>query len=381
MFYLFDPNLYLNKQVILNEFKNIYSLKKKARLKIDLTYLIFLIPYFVIFFFFFLTMLDLRNPYSAEFVRDSVEFLVVLGHLLINLIFVSLAINTYRVSWTFKNSFRCFFTFCFVFIGLIFLVQTLERSFLVAFPSNSMFKYIISRYNSEEPNLLKLLLYQQNITSNNFNFIKESLKFEVALFYTQIVTAFTFHWIIVLARRLIFLYELQFSAEEIAEYLVNPENESQFEDEAFKRFLVSDKSKILKNIPNKNIGLFTKYNSKKNKVFLEKIVGNEEKNNFKPISFLRENNFLARNQRNYYSQSEEILENVRLIIARQLKIDSCEVSYESNLESDLSIDVVDITKIINDLSDFFELEISKEIFESFDKVSDIVNFIEKQVAS
>ena len=381
MFYLFDPNLYLNKQVILNEFKNIYSLKKKARLKIDLTYLIFLIPYFVIFFFFFLTMLDLRNPYSAEFVRDNVEFLVVLCHLLIDLIFVSLAINTYRVSWTFKNSFRCFFTFCFVFIGLIFLVKTLERSFLVAFPSNSMFKYIISRYNSEEPNFLKLLLYQQNITSNNFYFIKESLKFEVALFYTQIVTAFTFHWIIVLARRLIFLYELQFSAEEIAEYLVNPENESQFEDEAFKRFLVSDKSKILKNIPNKNIGLFTKYNSKKNKVFLEKIVGNEEKNNFKPISFLRENNFLARNQRKYYSQSEEILENVRLIIARQLKIDSCEVSYESNLESDLRIDVVDITKIINDLSDFFELEISKEIFESFDKVSDIVNFIEKQVAS
>ena len=114
---------------------------------------------------------------------------------------------------------------------------------------------------------------------------------------------------------------------------------------------------------------------------MEKIVGNEEKNNFNPISFLRENNFLARNQRKYYSQSEEILENVRLIIARQLKIDSCEVSYESNLESDLRIDVVDITKIINDLSDFFELEISKEIFESFDKVSDIVNFIEKQVAS
>ena len=272
MFYLFDPNLYLNKQVILNEFKNIYSLKKKARLKIDLTYLIFLIPYFVIFFFFFLTMLDLRNPYSAEFVRDNVEFLVILCHLLIDLIFVSLAINTYRVSWTFKNSFRCFFTFCFVFIGLIFLVKTLERSFLVAFPSNSMFKYIISRYNSEEPNFLKLLLYQQNITSNNFYFIKESLKFEVALFYTQIVTAFTFHWIIVLARRLIFLYELQFSAEEIAEYLVNPENESQFEDEAFKRFLVSDKSKILKNIPNKNIGLFTKYNSKKNEFFWKKLL-------------------------------------------------------------------------------------------------------------
>ena len=153
MYHLFDPNFYLNKQVILNEFKNIYSLKKKARLKIDLTYLIFLIPYFVIFFFSFFTILDLRNPYSAEFLRDNVEFLGVLDHLLNALIIVSLAINTYRLSWTFKNSLIFFFTFSCVFIGLLLLVETLSSSFLVAFPSNSIFKYIISRYNSEEPNL------------------------------------------------------------------------------------------------------------------------------------------------------------------------------------------------------------------------------------
>lgn len=76
-----------------------------------------------------------------------------------------------------------------------------------------------------------------------------------------------------------------------------------------------------------------------------------------------------------------LFEKVRDVIAEQLEVDEVEeITNETSLMEDLDADSLDAVEIMMALEDEFEIEIPDEDAEKFDKIGDIVNYIEERVS-
>ncbi|MBE6011106.1 acyl carrier protein [Anaeropeptidivorans aminofermentans] len=71
-----------------------------------------------------------------------------------------------------------------------------------------------------------------------------------------------------------------------------------------------------------------------------------------------------------------ILEKIKEIIAEQLGKDPSEITMETNIQSDLEADSLDLFQIINDIEDEFDVKI--EDAEDVVTVADVVKLIEEQ---
>ncbi|HSG30278.1 MAG TPA: acyl carrier protein [Thermodesulfobacteriota bacterium] len=72
---------------------------------------------------------------------------------------------------------------------------------------------------------------------------------------------------------------------------------------------------------------------------------------------------------------QELLDNVKKMVAAQLGKDEDEISPESSFIEDLGADSLDLVELIMSMEDEFGLEISDEDAESIVTVQDAINFI------
>lgn len=74
-----------------------------------------------------------------------------------------------------------------------------------------------------------------------------------------------------------------------------------------------------------------------------------------------------------------MLENVKELLAKQLRIDKERISEESGIMSDLGADSLDILQILMTIEEDYGIVIPDESLACFLKVSDIVNYLESNM--
>ncbi|GAX01169.1 acyl carrier protein [Secundilactobacillus silagei] len=76
--------------------------------------------------------------------------------------------------------------------------------------------------------------------------------------------------------------------------------------------------------------------------------------------------------------NDEIFSKVQAIIVDQTGEDKQKVTLTTNIKEDLDADSLDIFEVINEIEDEFDIKIETE--EGIETVSDLVTFVEKQLA-
>ncbi|GAX02720.1 acyl carrier protein [Secundilactobacillus pentosiphilus] len=76
--------------------------------------------------------------------------------------------------------------------------------------------------------------------------------------------------------------------------------------------------------------------------------------------------------------NDEIFSKVQAIIVDQTGEDAEKVTMNTNIKQDLDADSLDIFEVINEIEDEFDIKIETE--EGIETVSDLVTFVEKQLA-
>jgi len=74
-----------------------------------------------------------------------------------------------------------------------------------------------------------------------------------------------------------------------------------------------------------------------------------------------------------------VFEKIANMIADQLGIDASEVTMETNLITDLNADSLDAVEVLSQIEEEFEIEIEDEMTEEFHVVSNIVEYVEKNI--
>jgi len=77
---------------------------------------------------------------------------------------------------------------------------------------------------------------------------------------------------------------------------------------------------------------------------------------------------------------ETMLEKVRAILARQLRVDPERVVPEAQIKKDLGADSLDILQLLMRIEDQYGIVIPDEELATFNTVGDVVAYLEKQEA-
>ena len=72
-----------------------------------------------------------------------------------------------------------------------------------------------------------------------------------------------------------------------------------------------------------------------------------------------------------------MFEEVRRVIAKQLRIDESKVTIESKIKDDLGADSLDILQLLMTMEEDYGIVIPDEELGTFSTVGDIVNFLDK----
>ena len=73
-----------------------------------------------------------------------------------------------------------------------------------------------------------------------------------------------------------------------------------------------------------------------------------------------------------------IFDAIKEIIIDQLKVDAADVNKETHLMKDLEADSIDAVEIIMAIEEKYNIEIPDEEAEKFQRVSDLVKFVEEK---
>ncbi len=79
------------------------------------------------------------------------------------------------------------------------------------------------------------------------------------------------------------------------------------------------------------------------------------------------------------SQTGSIEERVKKIIMEKLEVAEEEVTSESSLRDDMGVDSLEITDIVMELEEVFDIEISTEDAEKIQTVQEIIDYIQSRV--
>ena len=74
-----------------------------------------------------------------------------------------------------------------------------------------------------------------------------------------------------------------------------------------------------------------------------------------------------------------MLETIKAILVKHLKIDPNTITENTNLQEDLGADSLDLVDVVMSLEDEFDKEIPDEDVESIKTVGDIVSYIENSL--
>lgn len=76
---------------------------------------------------------------------------------------------------------------------------------------------------------------------------------------------------------------------------------------------------------------------------------------------------------------QEIYEQIKAIIVDRLGVDEEKINYDTNFQSDLGADSLDIVELVMEMEDTFNEEISDEVAEQITTVGKAVEFIKTKV--
>ncbi|MDN6900557.1 acyl carrier protein [Oenococcus sicerae] len=76
---------------------------------------------------------------------------------------------------------------------------------------------------------------------------------------------------------------------------------------------------------------------------------------------------------------EELFNKVKAIIADQTGEDESKITMTTDIKKDLDADSLDIFEVMNEIED--QLDVKIEVEENLNTVGDLVDFVEKQLAS
>ena len=79
------------------------------------------------------------------------------------------------------------------------------------------------------------------------------------------------------------------------------------------------------------------------------------------------------------NEYNELLDEVKEILAEQLDIDPETIEMTSNLQTDLGADSLDAIDIVMSIEDQYGIEVPDSVIENMRSVEDIVSFIENNV--
>lgn len=260
------------KKNIIKAFQNIDHLKRESKIKIDLLYLFLLIP----------ILLTLLNILFLRLFNNAIP-----DQLIGFIFFISAFINLYRISWTYQNSFRCFFTFMFLLLLFFILFECFFRSPLSIVPANAWLNFVISAYEegfrtgSFADQIAKLI-------TNNYAFQQLVLDRIIGLFsvfYTHLIYVFIIHFQIRRTQTMLYLYECKLEPKLIAEYIVDPEKNSKLLEETFYRSQESNKSSITFSKSDQELRIFQNGNDQKDQESItNNNLDNQKKNFFNSTS-------------------------------------------------------------------------------------------------
>lgn len=74
---------------------------------------------------------------------------------------------------------------------------------------------------------------------------------------------------------------------------------------------------------------------------------------------------------------EEIFDTVKTINVDELDVDEGRVTMNARIKDDLDADSLDVFEIMNELEDKFEIELDAD--EGIETISDVVDFVKKQL--
>ena len=74
---------------------------------------------------------------------------------------------------------------------------------------------------------------------------------------------------------------------------------------------------------------------------------------------------------------EEIFDTVKTITVDELDVDEDRVTMNARIKDDLVADSLDVFEIMNELEDKFEIELDAD--EGIETISDVVDFVKKQL--
>lgn len=74
---------------------------------------------------------------------------------------------------------------------------------------------------------------------------------------------------------------------------------------------------------------------------------------------------------------EEIFDTVKTITVDELDVDKDRVTMNARIKDDLDADSLDVFEIMNELEDKFEIELDAD--EGIETISDVVDFVKKQL--
>lgn len=74
---------------------------------------------------------------------------------------------------------------------------------------------------------------------------------------------------------------------------------------------------------------------------------------------------------------EEIFNTVKTITVDELDVDEDRVTMDARIKDDLDADSLDVFEIMNELEDKFEIELDAD--EGIETISDVVDFVKKQL--
>ena len=77
------------------------------------------------------------------------------------------------------------------------------------------------------------------------------------------------------------------------------------------------------------------------------------------------------------ANKEQIFDEIKEIVVDQTDLDASKITMDANFKENLELDSLDVFEIMNELEDKFEIELDAD--EGIETISDVVDFVKKQL--
>ena len=356
-------------EIINNRKNNRNKLKRSAAIRIDLSYLILLSPIIIIICIGILrglSLIDLKIDYYDLFLYSNIINVI-------RFFGTSLKGKSFHKISSLHNFSINIILFLLIFIPFTFFsIESLGNYIVQLYKANpTLFDSYSNFWGQYALGDVRISDALESFTYNPMEVVNVFTIYGV-LFFNHLALVFYMQYIVGRDRKILYFLNCGIEPKLIAEFIFDPDNNKKTEAEALYRY--ANPSKYL-NDPDKNLKVEEKppyryVNSSQSKI-------TQSMSNFESESVQKINNNFGSTDLAY--SRNEIFKIVKLITSNQLKLDSSNVTINSDFKNDLRADDIEIAEIIIDMENYFEIKISNEDADSFNTIGDVVIFIEKNI--